>query len=566
MHNTGMNTSSESIAQQQRWGPYQLRPNPKAILCLAFGTAVPIATFQVIPDFFSLLPSAPNLSTLLVWELGLWGFCAVYWITGFLCIVHLARIFGSAIVLDHDGIKLGRFDKKIEWKNIEALNVVERKVFSKVFFVPGLQMAIHYKKPNGKSTIKHLASFLFTKEEFFSLFYCISERSTGAKPSSLDAFVFKDVSNENLKKMADEGRLKRVVLTVFITLGLISFLGRKAATYYEYNYGNKEFALGNYDKAIAYYSTATAIDMFFSPAWDRLAKCEYRLGDLDSAEQHWKEALKWKPDLVESKIGLSQICMLRGNLDEAKEHLSKSIRLARYDEAAYINMAKLNSITGNNRLAIRQFEEFIKQKRGREQAIGILGDCYLREGEIEKAERLFHDNPSILQNPYSRPFCTMIMSELELAKGNTEKAAKLLGSVHSVLNSQPDLLINTALVEIAKGDLKKASLHLNTAEKLNPNNPWLALAKARLAFKADAAEAGSSNKICGGDGERWISLAVTNKYNDPCVFSEAALILDQNGKRSESTDLAKRCLEADPANIMAQRIMRKENKTEKPGG
>lgn len=561
-----MNTTAESAAKKETWGPYQLRPNPMAILRLSIGTAGAISTALVIPDFFSLLPSAPNIQTLLIWETGLWGYAYVFWTAGFLGLLHLARIFGAAILLDDEGIKLGRFDKKILWKDVLALNIAERKIFSKLFFIPAFQMTIHYEKAKGKKASKQLASFQFTKDEFYSLFYFIAERSTGTRPGSIDAFIFKDINNNELKKIAEEGRLKRAALTGFIALGLICLLGRKAATNYEYNWGNKEFKQANYDKAIGYYTTANVIDITFAPAWDRLARCEYRLGDLDSAEQHWQEALKWKPDLVESKVGLSQIYMIRGQLDKAKELLRTAVRLAKYDEAAYINTAKLNSLTGNNRLAIKQLEEFIKQKRGREQAIGILADCYLLEGEIDKAERIFKENPAVLSNPYSRPFCTMIMAKLELAKGNTQEAVKLLGSVRSIMNSQPELLINNAQLEIARADFEAASKHLAMAEKLDNGSSWLALAKAHLAFKADKEKAGSSSQLCQGDGKKWISLALQNKYKDPCVFSAAAQILDQNSQHEEALRLAKRCLETDPNNLMAKRIVESSNDREKSGG
>lgn len=557
MHNTGMNTTAESAPQNKAWGPYQLRPNPLAILRLAFSTAGAISTALLIPDFFSLLPSATDVISLLMRAAGLWAYAYVLWATGFLCILHLARILGSAVLLDQEGIKLGRFEKKIPWSSIQAVNIVERKIFSKLFFIPAFQLTIHFQKPNGKHATKQLASFQFSTAEFFSLFYFISVHSTGAKPRSLDAFVFKDIGNQDLRKLAEEGRLKRALLTVLIACGLFSLLGRKAAVNYEFNTGNKEFAAARYDKAILCYSMASAIDFTFAPAWDRLARCEFRLGDLDSAEEHWKEALKMKPDMVESKLGLSMIYMLQGKLDEAEMQIEKAARLAPYDEAAYLNRAKLNALTGKNITAIQMLENFIRQKRGKEQAIGLLAEAYLREGEIQKAEKLLNSNPEILNNPYSRPFCKMVLAEVELAKGNADAASKQLRSIKSIMNSQPELLLNNALVEIAKGDLTTANHHIAMAEKINSSSPWLQLAKARLIARAESMKAGSGKGFYKENFDQLIDRARQNKFNDPCVLSALALILEEQNKHSAAAKAAQQCLELDPSNAMAKRIVDK---------
>ena len=532
VHNNLMNTILETASSTEKsWVPYQLRPNPIAILGLSLGTAAAISSALLIPDIFALIPSSPDATTLCCKAAGLWGYAYVLWAAGFLCILHLVRIFGGCILLDAEGIKLSKLSKRILWHSIVAVAVTPRKIFSRVFFVQAYQMTIHIVKPDGKRTTRQIASFLFLPEEFFSLFFYISKFSTGAQPQSLDAFVFKDVTSPDLKKLAESGRLKSLILTVVIAFGLVSFLGKNAVKNYSFNMGNKEFRAANYDKAISHFSTTTAIDFTFAPAWDRLARCEFRQGDLAAAESDWRTALQWKPDYVESKLGLSAIYMLQGRLEEADTLIATANRLAPLDEAAYINRAQIDMLTGKTRLAIERLEQFVRQKEGREQAICLLARCYIREAQLHKAQALLRSDAALLSNPYTKPFCTMVLAELHMAEGNTGVAEKLLRSIRLNANHQPDLLIDFARMDILHKNFVSAQRRLDAAAAINPNGPWIALARAELSAQEN-----------GQKVNYWLARAIAFRYADPSLMAECADFLEKHGRHREATELAKKAL------------------------
>lgn len=545
MHNNAMDTNVESSLTNQAWGPYELRANPFAILRLSLGTAAAISTALLIPDIFSLLPTANDSFVLLSRAMGLWGYCYVLWTTGFMCILHLARIFGGRILLDEKGLTLGRFGKPIEWTNIEAITVAERRLFGKLFFVPAFLMTIHYRKPNGKRATKQLASFQYLKREFYSLFYYIAQKGLGVEPWSFDVFLFKNIQNKELRSINDDGRVKRILLTALITFGLFSFLGRKASVNYTFNMGNKEFAAGHYDRAISFYSTASSIEFSFAPAWDRLARSEFRIGDVASAEDHWKESLKWKPDFVEAKLGLSKIYMLEGKLDEAQKMVSSSVRLAPLDEAVYINDAQMDSLIGKNRSAIEKLENFVKQKEGREQALCILARCYMKEGELEHAQNLLDSNPSLLQNPFSRPFCTMVLAELCIERGEYKTAANLLRPLRMLSQHDPDLLIDLSRLDLAAGKFTVSESKLELAEKINKDSPWIALARARVEIAKGAH----------GNAEFYITRASNWKYSDPCLWGAIADLYKLNGNQKEALVFARKSVYLDPPNVIASSII-----------
>lgn len=552
-----METSVENTeTKEQTWGPYQLRPNPRAILRLSLGTAGGISTVLVLPDIINLMPTSPNLYILVCKVVGMWGFCCVYWTVGFLCILHLVRIFGSSIRLDAEGIKLGRIGKKIPWDSVDAVTISERPIFSKVFFTPAYMMNIHLRKTEAGLSLKRLtegtkqiASFLYTPEEFYSLFFHICRFGTGAEPRSLNTFAFKDIQNPSLRKISEEGRLKRIGLTGLIAFGLVAFLGRKAIVYSNFNQGNKEFYEGHYEKAAACYKKSASAEFTFGPAWDRLARCEFRLGDSESAEKHWREALKWKPDLVESKLGLSKIYIMKGKLEEAEKLIQSSNRLASTDEAAYINRALIESLMGKNKQAIEKLELYVKQRVGRELATGILARCYLRAGEVDKADAILKTSPALLNNPYTKPFCTAVLAEVKIARGENDAALEMLRPYLKSSDSDPELTIDLAHIYIAKKDFDSARKQLDKLIKVNPDDPWAAIAMADLELSSG-----------GSSADFWLERALNFKYKDSCLLGQAARIFEKYGKSEKARELAQQAIALDAANADALHVLHGDQK------
>ncbi len=574
VHNRPMEeTASQSQSTNETsWGPYQLKANPLAILRLSLGSAACIATALLIPDIVQLmLVSHENIGMNLRRFISLWSYAYILWATGFICILHIIRIFSAPLILDSTGIKLDRFGKKIPWSSIEAVAILEKKLFSRFFMIPAYQMTLHIIKENKSQSkrkifpgfklkvswpwksknqneqedsdrgTKQIASFLFLKEEFYSLFYHISEFASGAKPRSLDVFVFKNVENHLLKKLAEEGKLKRLALTIVISFGLLTYFGRKIIVNYNYNMGNKEFNLAHYYKAIGYYAAASAIEFSFAPAWDGQARAELREGDIDSAEDHWKEALKWKPDYVEAKLGLSRVYMLKGQIDEADRLIAKANRLAPLDEASYINRAQIDALMGKNSEAIAKLEDFVKQQVGRERAICILARSYIRRGDLEKAEKLL-SNPELFSNPYTRPFCIVVQAELALEQGKVSDAKNLmkplrLGAVHD-----PELMLLLARIETASKNYREADKYIERAARINKTSPWLSLAKAELAAAQNRSY------------EDQIQKVLAYKYSDSCLLAAVADFYEKNGKHDQAVELARKALTLDPVQINAKKL------------
>lgn len=469
-----MNSSQEPVPvaadSKPVWGPYELRPSPQKMLFLTLGSSVAVATALVIPDAFAILPTAVTTQAWIMRVAGLWTNAYFLWAVGFLAILHLTRIVSGGIQLDSRGLKLWRLGKRIAWEDILATTISERKNFSRMLLIsPGaLELTLHVRKPGSEDgkvrfTVKKIPSFQYAPGEFASLIYYVGKFAFGVQPDAIGVYMFKRADSDALLKASQEGRIKRLILSSVISCSLLLFLARNAATNYTFNMGNVYVRKANYRKGIEFYTMSTAINPFFPPAWDRLARCNLRNGDPDSALENWQHALHVKPDFVESKLGVSSIYMRRWQLAEAEELIRQAVRLAPKEEAVYLNLSQLLSLQGKHREAIKILEQVIRQKLGREQAACLLAQCYLRVGEVDTASKILLD-PKLKPDPQTMPFYSLVCAELDMAQGNLQSADQRLQKLFKG-DRHVDLLLDQAKLRCEQGDLVSCERLLNETEK-----------------------------------------------------------------------------------------------------
>lgn len=315
---------------------------------LALGSATTIATLMCIPDAVGIIPVVPDPLAWCIRITGLWLSAFILWAFGFIATLYFARFAGGGILISAKGIKFSRFGKVVEWKNIKALTLDTQPLFSLAFGLAGTarRLLVFEEKSDKASGKKKLVphpvpSFQFSPEEFTSLFAYICDNALHFVPHSTEAYIFQQEQSQFLRSSGKRAATLRKVLSVIIAIGLVLFLGRKASLNYFFNQGTVSFRHENYAAAIKDFQTATKIDQTFAAAWDQLARSEFRRGDSLKAEQHWQRALQMKPDLVEAKVGLSNILMSRGEYKQAESLLEQCAQLAPHNFAVYLNQAVL---------------------------------------------------------------------------------------------------------------------------------------------------------------------------------------------------------------------------------
>lgn len=369
---------------------------------LSLGSATTVATLMVLPDAIGIIPVVSDPFTWVMRMIGLWLSGFIQWTISFLALLHFARFAGGGILLTASGIKIWRFGKEIKWSNIKAVTVETQPLFSAAFRLQPVarRLLIYEEKPpdavakvTGNSEKARLVphpvpSFQFMPAEFSSLFAHLCKRSFRFVPHSLDAFVFSQDVESFLKSASDRQRAVRKLLSVVIAVGLVMFLGRRASENYFFNSGNTYFRKDNYKEAARLYALATKVDPAFAAGWDLLARSEFRMGELEHAEEHWHRALMMKPDFIESKLGLSSIYLRRNELDRAEKLLNQCALLAPHNSAVYLNQAELYAKLKETDRVHRLLEVVARESSESPEALARAAKIYLQLQEDELARGL----------------------------------------------------------------------------------------------------------------------------------------------------------------------------------
>ncbi len=379
-------TQMENNQIEQR---YMLGYDFPAMVRLAFGTAILVSSVLLIPDTVAIMPSSHGPLALLIRATGLWLSAFIQWSLGFLCILQLAALINRGIVVDNTGIQISRFSKRICWSEIvgwngEARNVVSRLMLSKT---PAFRIQLYI---NDKNNVKarNLDSLFFQNAQFESLMYLICRSSFGFVPDTALVTISDGVAMQSVKAAHSKATARGKLFTIYITIMLLLFTGRSAARNFFYNDAAQAMNRCEYQIAKRDCEISIAIDSNFSYSHDRLARCEFRLHNNNEAEKQWLAALRLKPDLVSAKVGLSNVCMARGQYKRAHELLTSAVRLEPRDIAAFLNLGYLNMKLGRRGDGIRSIERAVKLAPQDSTVRVLSADAFLAAGRRDRAADL----------------------------------------------------------------------------------------------------------------------------------------------------------------------------------
>jgi hypothetical protein len=383
---------------------------------LATGTAFLVATVLCIPDAIAILPNTHNAQSLIVRVCGMWLAVFVQWLLAFLGILHLAAIINRGVVIGPSGIRLTRFSKLLRWSEIAGIGGDVRPFVTKLTLAahPAIRMHIFVKQKNSIKS-KNLDSLFFDPVAFASLVNAMSSSSFGLVPASAHVVITNDEA-DLVKAAYKKSSTKSKLLSVYIAMMLVLFTGRGAARNYFYNMAGQSFNLADYRECKRLCQLSLSIDSTYPYALDRLARCEYRMQDIANAEEHWRKALKMKPDFVSAKVGLSNIYIQRRQFDSAKSLLKTALRLEPQDIPVHLNLGYAYMQTGNHAEAMSYFERALKFAPDNPTVKLLSAQAYLSTGASSKAESLLQGMKIIELEMHHRATFARVKRDL-LAKG-----------------------------------------------------------------------------------------------------------------------------------------------------
>jgi Flp pilus assembly protein TadD len=112
---------------------------------------------------------------------------------------------------------------------------------------------------------------------------------------------------------------------------------------------------------------------------------------IDQAIEHYRLAVKTKPDYVMAQGNLGLALCTKGSLPEGLVHLAKAVELDPSNTAIRHNLAITLGRLGRHDQAIAQWQYILQREVGNAEALVYLGVEYAQTGQFEKASRALDD-------------------------------------------------------------------------------------------------------------------------------------------------------------------------------
>ena len=203
------------------------------------------------------------------------------------------------------------------------------------------------------------------------------------------------------------------------------------------------------ERAVALYEQALEIDGSYGPAHLRLARTLEKLGRHDEARDHYLDTTRLDPSNPFGFLGLGQLALRSGELEEARAQLTRSLGLEDENRGVHNALARLEHRSGNRAAARRHADiarelprttylpDQLRAEIGHEavdrQSFLLRSRTFKEVGKLREAR---YELSRLLEIDASYAPGHVAMSELLAQTGDFEGSAL---SARRALDSDPDL-------------------------------------------------------------------------------------------------------------------------------
>lgn len=226
--------------------------------------------------------------------------------------------------------------------------------------------------------------------------------------------------------------------------------------------------MGEIDAAIQHYREALRIKPDYSKARNNLGAALETMGEIDAAIAHYREVLRIKPDHASTCSNLGGALKKQGHLDEAVALFQKALRLQPDHSEAHNNLGVTLEEQGRIDEAIAHFREALRIKPDYADAHSNLGSALLKQGRTEEA--IIHCQKALRIQP-DLYLAHNYLGVALVHKGNIKKAIQ---HFQEALRIKPDYYQahnNLGIALAQKGDTDEAKKHFQKALRIKPDNP-----------------------------------------------------------------------------------------------
>jgi Tfp pilus assembly protein PilF len=196
---------------------------------------------------------------------------------------------------------------------------------------------------------------------------------------------------------------------------------------------------------------------------------------LAEAEKELTSILRVTPDLPVALNFLGTIRAKQGRLNEAETLFVRAVRNDKNFTGARMNLAHLYLLKRDPQKAIAQLKEVVALEPENAEAAVMLGDTYLDENDLAKAEENYL---VALQGRLDNAGALFGLGQISRLKGETREAAIYFNRVATLTadSKSPEFLYKFGLEALRVGLIDEAKSALERALELRPKDPSYLLA------------------------------------------------------------------------------------------
>jgi len=211
-------------------------------------------------------------------------------------------------------------------------------------------------------------------------------------------------------------------------------------------------------------------------------------GQWSDAETAYQKALAIDPSSVASLTGLGRIYTRQKRFDEAEASLRKAIDIHPGDYRAYNRLGTFLYQTGRFPEAVEQYQYVVALEPDDMNGITNLGSAYMLVGNFAAGAAAYQQAINI--EPTKHAYSNLGMmhyysGNLDAAIESHAKAVELQPNDHLARSNLGDALWHTGRKEEARQEFKKADTMVESALRVNPNDPFSMMDRAWILAMLD---------------------------------------------------------------------------------
>jgi predicted Zn finger-like uncharacterized protein len=265
-----------------------------------------------------------------------------------------------------------------------------------------------------------------------------------------------------------------------------------------------------------------------------LGHVEERLDHTESAEQHFREAVRLAPTMFDAYLALAQHYAERDRAGDAVAVLEQA--RSQVEESARMRQALGGFELARNRLpeAVRELRRALELDPQLPAASFGLGVALRRSGDLAEASRVFEQLAAI--DP-GHPGLALERGLLYEARGEADRAVQFYTAALREHPDDPDLMLRLGGAQVAAGEIDAASSTLEQVQRMLPSSAEAEHYLGRVAFARGQLPEASSHF------ERAVSLDATRGE----FFLYAAWAQIELGNIGRALERAETAIARDPS-------------------